>query len=403
MVLAVAAWLHLAHIRTRSSVLPGTTGQSKVRLAALPEAGTESREVADSPAIVYVTNRFRWGDVVSEDIEQYIANLRLIGCPDKTIRDIIVPEVRKRSARSIAATPLNVGFWTSGRARAAAKRAWNEQTRKIEEEAHALVRRLFGAAAAADLEWRKYDLAEYAMVRFILGPVAEDVPHLIAATLQEAESREQAIRDRANGILLPEEEDAIRQIHSQSLKNLHQILTAPQMEEFTLREATVELVDKFKGFPLSPYELRDIAGLRVGIYGAFDMDSRSTDFPKPPDQEESKENQFLAQLAEYLGESRYKEYLRWQDPAFSSARELAQANGLPADTANRIYEMKQLLSEAEKQINDATSAAGAGGDALISQMREQCIMEVRRLLGEKAFNEYLGQGSGNWLTNRTNP
>src|SRR5262245_61407831 len=39
--------------------------------------------------------KFDWRLVESEDYKKYIANLRSIGCPEETIRDIIIADVNK--------------------------------------------------------------------------------------------------------------------------------------------------------------------------------------------------------------------------------------------------------------------------------------------------------------------
>jgi len=37
--------------------------------------------------------KFQWESLESSDYKQYIVNLRAIGCPEQTIRDIIVTDV----------------------------------------------------------------------------------------------------------------------------------------------------------------------------------------------------------------------------------------------------------------------------------------------------------------------
>lgn len=55
----------------------------------LPPRGAEARPVvAESKPIP-----FHWGQLESEDYRTYIANLRGVGCPETTIRDIIVADV----------------------------------------------------------------------------------------------------------------------------------------------------------------------------------------------------------------------------------------------------------------------------------------------------------------------
>ena len=56
---------------------------------------TNSREVDTQPSPDYRTNvqPFQWGQLESTDYRTYIANLRGIGCPEQTIRDIITADV----------------------------------------------------------------------------------------------------------------------------------------------------------------------------------------------------------------------------------------------------------------------------------------------------------------------
>src|SRR4030095_2131374 len=42
---------------------------------------------------VNVPEPFDWRKVESEDYRQYIANLRAVGCPEQTVRDIIIADV----------------------------------------------------------------------------------------------------------------------------------------------------------------------------------------------------------------------------------------------------------------------------------------------------------------------
>src|SRR4029078_4829838 len=46
-------------------------------------------------AIVYKTNQFRWNQIESADYREYIKNLRSVGCPEATIRDIIITDIMR--------------------------------------------------------------------------------------------------------------------------------------------------------------------------------------------------------------------------------------------------------------------------------------------------------------------
>ena len=76
----------------------------------LPAAGQLAREQAAGSMIAALTNdaprqpqtsanirnpNFGWQTVESADYREYIANLRAVGCPEETIRDIIRADVKK--------------------------------------------------------------------------------------------------------------------------------------------------------------------------------------------------------------------------------------------------------------------------------------------------------------------
>ena len=61
-----------------------------------------------------------WQMVESEDYKNYIANLRAIGCPEETIRDIIIADVNKlfaarQSQAAGGAARQEFQFWKKGR------------------------------------------------------------------------------------------------------------------------------------------------------------------------------------------------------------------------------------------------------------------------------------------------
>src|SRR5687768_14802158 len=50
------------------------------------------------PVVVVRTNAFNWEQLESEDYRTYIERLRSIGCPEQTIRDIVIADLEKLMA-----------------------------------------------------------------------------------------------------------------------------------------------------------------------------------------------------------------------------------------------------------------------------------------------------------------
>src|SRR5262249_15991041 len=88
---------------------------------------------------------FSWQQVESDDYPSYVANLRDIGCPEQTIRDIIIADVNAVYARKRATDVMisDQQWWraepdTNGTQAAAAR------LRELDEERRTLLTQLLG-------------------------------------------------------------------------------------------------------------------------------------------------------------------------------------------------------------------------------------------------------------------
>jgi hypothetical protein len=91
------------------------------------ESGTARKNSAIAPRLLdpagtnTVVRQFNWESVESPDYREYIANLRSIGCPEETIRDIIRADVNKLYAekkRLARGEPKKFEYWKTGNAMA---------------------------------------------------------------------------------------------------------------------------------------------------------------------------------------------------------------------------------------------------------------------------------------------
>lgn len=84
-ILAVfAAWLVFRHRAPEQE-----TGPAPTATVSAPTA----QPSADVPDINRAPDPFRWGQIESTNYTVYIANLRSIGCPEQTIREIVTAEI----------------------------------------------------------------------------------------------------------------------------------------------------------------------------------------------------------------------------------------------------------------------------------------------------------------------
>src|SRR5499427_7697945 len=88
---------------------------------------------------------FSWREVESADYPTYVANLREIGCPEQTIRDIIIADVNGLYARKLATdivTPQQQWWRSTPDTNVLAAAA--ERARQLEDERRTLLARLLG-------------------------------------------------------------------------------------------------------------------------------------------------------------------------------------------------------------------------------------------------------------------
>ena len=71
-------------------------------------------QAAPPERIVREVERFRWSQIESDDYKEYIQNLRDIGCPEETIRNLVKQDLDKyydqRKADILSKSPARKEF-----------------------------------------------------------------------------------------------------------------------------------------------------------------------------------------------------------------------------------------------------------------------------------------------------
>src|SRR5206468_7856792 len=96
------------------------------------------------------SGQFHWGQLESEDYKTYIARLRTIGCPEQTIRDIIIADLDELMARTVQAIygrKKNPNYWESEEEELANDRdhrEWAKKEREVDQKKRAIIKELMG-------------------------------------------------------------------------------------------------------------------------------------------------------------------------------------------------------------------------------------------------------------------
>src|SRR5262245_51853843 len=136
----IVAWLSSRRAFVPSELAPAFPGEA-VAASVAPSSAT-------NPVIEPAVRPFHWSQVESADYLTYIANLRRIGCPESTLRDIIVADVNSLFAPRYAAlsgTAPEMAWWGWYDRRKPLRDGLATSERTLGGEKLTLVRRQFGS------------------------------------------------------------------------------------------------------------------------------------------------------------------------------------------------------------------------------------------------------------------
>ena len=362
----------------------------------------ESASAPASPAApghvtnsVVITNRFHWSQLESPNYERYLANLRGIGCPEKTIRDILVRDIEKTFALRMAKRPDPVGFWACGPERESAEAARRKEIANSREEMRELTRRLLGVdyvKGSSDFD----DLAGQAILMFIAGTTREGAVEKVMNTFKRAEAVRDEIREASEGVITPGYEVELARNREQTLAQLRDALSPGELEEFGLRFSAIKFMEgDLDDFKCSPAELRAMAAAYYQTVGFSGLNFEL--FDNEPDMPPAKEDELLARMKIALGDRRFEDFLRDTDSDFNALSGFVSEANLPGNMALALFDVRRLAERERSQLLADASVSGPARHARLEEIRRATLDAVRAQLGDPAYQDYAGRGMGTWI------
>jgi len=288
---------------------------------------------------------FTWQEVESPDYSTYIANLRSIGCPEQTVRDIIIADVNALYARKRATELLTPEqqWWRSAPDPAVLQAAL-EKTRALEEERRGLLARLLGT------NWESGDLVNLtrpSRAGMVLdGPILGNLPVETKQALQEIHARsEERMQTYLEAQRLQgKEADPVElaRLRQQTRDELAHVLAPPQLEEFLLRYSQYAnnlraAFGQLQYFNPTPDEFRAVFRSTDSLDQQIELLADATD-PSAVQARKGLEAQRETAIKNALGAKRYEEYRLLHDPLYRDAVATADQAGTP-EAARTIYQI----------------------------------------------------------------
>lgn len=358
----------------------------------------------DTPTVTYVTNQFQWRMLASTNYDEFVARLRAVGCPERTLRDLLLAALEKDYVLRRRALEHQGPFWLAGRDREQAQARQREQLWALRLELTDLARRLLGVEFHPGVNPELADGDELALARLIMGPMSEEAFQGVLGLLRKYTALKEYLEEDCDGVRLQEDRAAFRQLYQRFLQELGTWLSPTQLEEFMARAGVAEDFlnePDFDGVEITAAEGRQFFLLKAqsldSLANVLDLDDLHTEA-----EQEARQAQFQAAVRRLLGEARYADWLRAQEHEFREVFRVTREHHLPKDVAVQVHDIRQLVQKETDRIrNDATLPAETRQRQLAA-VSAATRAEVAGLLGARAYEEYLGRG-GAWLTNLTRP
>jgi len=345
-----------------------------------------------------------WQSLESTDYVAYIQNLRLFGCPEETIRDIILTDIArlyaKRRAQLRAQIPAPK-YWQTGDTPAGVPPDIRRQLRELDKEQETLVRELLGVSFRAELAKYWSQEEEPALNLAFLPAEKQDA---VQAVHDKYAALEEDIYSRARGLFLDEDQAELHKLQRQREAELAQVLSPEELEDYQIRnsETAQNLRTQLTGFQPSEEEFRKLYRLQK----TFDEQiNQPLDLSADAATESARSRAYQAasdalnnEIRETIGPERFAAYQRAQDDDYRSLLKLTDRFNLSQCVAASIYDMKNAAEPQKAQVEANATLSDEQRGAMIAAIGRATEQNVASALGEKVFKSYQ-QSSGQWLAN----
>jgi hypothetical protein len=387
-------WLAADEVATRSVLLRDqlTREQQQRPSKATPAAGAEGR-------VVYVTNKFNWAQVESADYRVYIGNLRAIGCPESTIKDIILTDVMKLYAQRRGQASLNgreFRYWETDEKRKLKQHQIEEREKtlaQIDKELPTVLRELLGINYEKELDKYFVDTSEDDRR---LAFLADDKRTSAIALREQYDAARERILSESGGHPTADDLDRMQRLQQEMDSRLSQVLTPEEKFQFELSTSpTADALRKnLIGFNPSEAEFREIYQRQKAIDATFanqDLNDPTVRAAKDAAQKQMEDELFSA-----LGQSRMVDFQTVKNPDYRDVFLFSERFDLPDTVSQSLVAMRTVAQQQREQLLANANMSDEIKAQALRAIQAETEKTIRQTLGDKVYAAYT-QSAGGWL------
>lgn len=334
---------------------------------------------------------FRWSQIESDDYAKYVRNLRSVGCPESTIRDIVEADMNQLfEPRYLEVLEAVQGFdyWRNGMDSLNETERIRARLAAVDAERLDALRAVLGEDYVPQKAVASLSDSEL-LARSKYGFLDGERQGTVAAIQSEFDALERQLRVEFGGTTNRDElESALAESRVARREALREIMSEEELFELDLRDshAANSLRNKLRDFDVSEAEFRELFALRQAYEAEQgEQSDYSSDEIIAARAQARRELEEGYQAA--LGEDRYTDLNRSQDPTWQALKRLEENEGLSRELMDQAYELQREASQVLRQSMADPNLSEAERSALLAAARSQYQREMTALAGESAFNE----------------
>ncbi|MFT4691433.1 MAG: hypothetical protein ACI9OD_003656 [Limisphaerales bacterium] len=349
---------------------------------------------ASAPAAITGTAEpMTWEKVESADYQHYIENLRSIGVPEETIRDIILADVEKlyKQKKRIARGPgKKFEYWKGGNPfNLAMDPEAMEKMTALEKEKNALIRELGIAPDSRNTAMSAMMNPFEAMMDFL--------PESKKTEVMETMMNMQAKMAQAQEGGQPDPK-LIDEAQKEMERRIKEMLTPQEYRDYEMRMSrTANMMRQETGaYEPTQEEFNQLYDLRKAFDDKHSVFNRGNESQEERKARTAGEKILKQDIEAALGTDRYEDYKLAKDWNFRQTLTAAKKSDLGMDEAKRVWEIKRLAMEESKIVRRNKELAGIAREEALRQIRNATENEVKGVFGNGWTNYNRGNNTM-WL------
>lgn len=391
--------LYVFRVRLASPILSPHAGPS---LAGVREsAGTVTAPTTPAPG----SNQFHWAQLESEDYRTYVTRLRAIGCPEQTVRDIIIADLDKLLAPELRAAQgrrEQLKYWHPEEEEMLNDVDPTEvfqREREVDKRKRDILRELVNADLARE-RMKSSGQEDYyeRRLRFLPEQRRTQVRELLEK-FDEAERLVQEKETSEAGGLSGADREQLKALRKQREAELAALLSPGehQLYELWLSPVANEVRHATYGMDATEQEFRAIYQARKAYEDNWAQREGELLDPATEQQMAQARAEMDAQILASLGPERFGMYQRGQDHDYHLLSALVTRFKLPKDKAGEVYGYKVVTAGYRADLARDTTLNPQQKEDALRAISEETRQTVRGVLGPKAYQYYIRTGQGRWM------